>query len=65
MHVEVEDVPMEEDEELSATLLNPVNNMRPTKGTIMEPVEEGIGDIHEPEAQAQDVPMDWSIKKPT
>ena len=44
MHVEVEDVPMEEDEELSATLLNPVNNIRPTKGTVMEPVEESIGD---------------------
>ena len=66
MHVEVEDVPMEEDEELSDTLLNPVNNMRPTnKDTVMEPVDECIGDIHEPEAQAQDVPMDWSIKKPT
>ena len=65
MHVAVEDVPMEEDEELSNTLLNPLNNMRPTKDRIMEPVEEGIGDIHEPEAQTQDVHMDWSIKKPT
>ena len=46
---------MEEDEELSNTLLNPLNNRRPTKGTIMEPVEEGISDIHEPEAQTQDV----------
>ena len=51
MHVEVEDVPMEEDEELFNTLLNPLNNMRPTKGTVMEPVEEGLGGIHEPEAQ--------------
>ena len=65
MQVEVENVSMDEDEELTDTLLNPVNNMRPTKGTIMEPVEEGIGDIDESEAQPQDVHIDWSIKKLT
>ena len=43
--MDVEDVPMEEDEELSSTILHPNNNQRPANNeSFMEPNKVNMGD---------------------